>query len=86
MKHPAKRYLFALIAFVATVTLFTAGIGVTLAGIAVAGAVLYWDRLLPLAKRRHVRTPRLSARPLAAEREAYQLVPDEPSLILSPEG
>jgi hypothetical protein len=81
----AKRYLFALIAFVATVTLLTQGIGVTLAGAAVAGVVLYGDRLLPLLKRRPVRAPRLTARPLSAERESYQLVPDEPSLVLSPE-
>lgn len=82
----AKRYLFALIAFVATVTLLTAGIGVTLAGAAVAGVVLYGDRLLPLLQRRPVvRAPRLTARPLAAERDTYELVPDEPSLILSPE-
>jgi hypothetical protein len=82
MKSPAKRYLFALIAFVATVTLLTAGIGVTIAGAAVAAVVLYGDRLAPLLQRRPSRVPRLGARPLGAERDTYQLVPDDPSLIL----
>jgi hypothetical protein len=82
MKHPAKRYLFALIAFVVTVALLTAGIGVTLAGLAAAAVVLYGDRLVPLLQRRPVRAPR----PTAPEREPYQLVPDEPSLILRPES
>jgi hypothetical protein len=82
MKHPAKRYLFALIAFVVTVAFFTAGIGATLAGLAVGAAVLYGDRLAPLLQRRPARAPRRST----SSREPYQLVPDEPSLILSPEG
>lgn len=82
MKHPAKRYLFALIAFVVTVAFFTAGIGATLAGLAVAAAVLYADRLAPLVQHRPAR---VSRRRVAAN-EPYQLVPDEPSLILSPEG
>lgn len=78
MKHPAKRYLFALIAFVVTVAVFTAGIGVTLAGLAVGAAVLYGDRMAPLLKRRPARVPRRNP----VDREAYQLVPDEPSLIV----
>ena len=81
MKHPAKRYLFALIAFVVTVAFFTAGIAVTVAGLAAAAAVLYGDRLPALLQRRP-RRARLATR----TREPYQLVPDEPSLILSVES
>jgi hypothetical protein len=85
MNRPLHRYVIGLIAFAATVTLFTEGIAITIAGLAACAAVVYGDRVVAFERRRRQRPPRITARRPAAEREAYQLVPDEPSLILSPE-
>jgi hypothetical protein len=84
MARPAHRYLAGLIAFTATVTLFTEGIAITIAGLAACAAAIYGDRLVSFERRRRQRPPRLAARRPIRE-EPYQLVPDEPSLILTPE-
>ena len=86
MARPVHRYLIGLIAFAATVTLFTEGIAVTIAGLAACAAVIYGDRIVSFEARRpgRQRPSRPGARRPIRE-EPYQLVPDEPSLILSPE-
>jgi len=91
MKQPVQRYLVGLIAFVATVTLITHGVATTFIALAVCGAIVYGDRILAAWSRRPHRLPRtgprperMRARPPAAESPGYELVPDEPSLILTP--
>jgi hypothetical protein len=85
MARSAHRYLVGLIAFAATVTLFAEGIAITIAGLAACAAVVYGDRIVSFERRRrHQRPARTGARRPIRE-EPYQLVPDEPSLILSPE-
>jgi hypothetical protein len=84
MARPAHRYLVGLIAFAATVTLFTEGIAITIAGLAAGAAVIYGDRIVSFERGRRRRPSRPAARRPIRE-EPYQLVPDEPSLILSPE-
>ena len=87
MHRSAHRYLIGLIAFAATVTLLTEGIVITIAALAACALAIYGDRLLSFERRprrqsRQSRAPRSAHR---AERERYQLVPDEPSLILGAE-
>ena len=91
MKQPVQRYLVGLIAFIATVTLITHGATTTLISLVVCGTVVYGDRILDAWSRRPHRRPRVGprpermrARPLVAESAGYELVPDEPSLILTP--
>jgi hypothetical protein len=93
MKQPLQRYLAGLIAFVATVTLITHGVTTTLIGLAVCGVVVYGDRILaawsqrphPHPRRRTGPRPeRMRARLPVVESAGYELVPDEPSLILTP--
>ena len=90
MKQPVQRYLIGLIAFVATVTLITDGVTTTLIALVVCGAVVYGDRILAAwSQRAHrprtgPRPERMRARSLVAESAGYDLVPDEPSLILTP--
>jgi len=91
MKQPVQRYLVGLIAFVATVTLITHGVTTTLIALVVCGAVVYGDRILAAWSRRPHPRPRtgprperMRARPLVAESAGHDLVPDEPSLILTP--
>jgi|GEM_PF-5378223 len=84
MGRSAHRYLVGLIAFAATVTLFAEGIAITIAGLAACAAVVYGDRIVSFERRRRARPARTNARRPVRE-EPYQLVPDEPSLILSPE-
>lgn len=93
MKQPVQRYLVGLIAFVATVTLITHGMETTLIALAVCGAVVYGDRIVAAwSQRPHPhprprtgpRPERMRARPLVVESAGYDLVPDEPSLILTP--
>jgi len=91
MKQPVQRYLVGLIAFLATVTLITQGVTTTLIALVVCGAVVYGDRILAAwTKRPHPRTrtgprpERMRAHPVVAESAGYELVPDEPSLILTP--
>jgi hypothetical protein len=90
MKQPVQRYLAGLIAFVATVTVITQGVITTLIALVVCGVVVNGDRILALwAQRPHPRPrtgPRLErmrAHPVV-ESAGYDLVPDEPSLILTP--
>jgi hypothetical protein len=85
MHRPVHRYLIGLIAFAATVTLFTEGIAITITGLAACVAAIYGDRVLTFKRGRRRRPARIAPRRPHAERDAYQLVPDEPSLILSPE-
>lgn len=93
MKQPVQRYLVGLIAFVATVTLITHGMTTTLIALAVCGVVVHGDRILAAWSRRPQshrrprsgpRPERMRARPLAVESAGYELVPDEPSLIITP--
>jgi hypothetical protein len=90
MKQPLQRYLVGLIAFVATVTLITHGITTTLIALAVCGVVVYGDRIAaawsqrPHRPRSGPRPERMRAHPVVAESAGYELVPDEPSLILTP--
>jgi hypothetical protein len=90
MKQPVQRYLVGLIAFIATVTLITQGVTTTLIALVVCGAIVYGDRILaawsqrPRRSRSGPRPERMRARPLIAENDGYDLVPDEPSLILTP--
>jgi hypothetical protein len=91
MKQPVHRYLAGLIAFVATVTLITHGVTTTLIALAVCGAIVYGDRILAAwSQRPHPRPrtgprpERMRARPVLAESPGYELVPDEPSLVLTP--
>jgi len=89
MKQPVQRYLAGLIAFAATVTLITQGVTTTLIALAVCGAVVYGDRIVaawsqrPRRPRSGPRPERMRARSLVVE-SGHQLVPDEPSLILTP--
>ena len=89
MKQPVQRYLAGLIAFVATVTLITQGATTTLIALVVCGAVVYGDRVVaawsqrPRRPRSGPRPERMRARSLVVE-SGQQLVPDEPSLILTP--
>jgi UPF0716 family protein affecting phage T7 exclusion len=90
MNQPPQRYLAGLIAFVAIVTLITDGVITTLIALAVCGAVVNGDRILATwAQRPHPRArtgprpERMRARPVV-ESAGYDLVPDEPSLILTP--
>jgi UPF0716 family protein affecting phage T7 exclusion len=89
MKQPVQRYLVGLIAFIATVTLLTHGVTTTLIALVVCAAVVNYDRILAAwahrpRPRSGPRPERMRARPPAAESDAYQLVPDEPSLVLTP--
>jgi len=91
MKQPVQRYLVGLIAFVATVTLITHGVVTTLIALVVCGAVVHGDRILAAWSQRPHPRPRIGPRPermrahtLVAESAGYDLVPDEPSLILTP--
>ncbi|HEY2371862.1 MAG TPA: hypothetical protein VGH82_04885 [Gaiellaceae bacterium] len=90
MNQPVHRYLVGLIAFLATVTLITHGVTTTLIALVVCGAVVYGDRILaaweqrPRRPRTGPRPERMRVRPLVAESAGYDLVPDEPSLILTP--
>jgi hypothetical protein len=91
MKQPVQRYLVGLIAFVATVTLITQGVTTTIIALVVCGAVVYGDRIhAAWSQRPHLRPrsgprpERMRARPLIEESAGYELVPDEPSLILTP--
>lgn len=90
MKQPVQRYLVGLIAFVATVTLITHGVVTTIIALAVCVVVVHGDRILDAWSqrpypRRHTgpRPERMRTRPLIAD-SGHQLVPDEPSLILTP--
>ena len=90
MKQPVQRYLVGLIAFIATVTLITQGVTTTLIALAVCGTIVYGDRILDAwSQRPHPRPrtgprpERMRARPLISD-SGHQLVPDEPSLILTP--
>jgi len=89
MKQPVQRYLAGLIAFAATVTLITQGVTTTLIALAVCSAVVYGDRIVaawsqrPRRPRSGPRPERMRARSLVVE-SGHQLVPDEPSLILTP--
>jgi hypothetical protein len=90
MKQPVQRYLAGVIAFVATVTLITHGVTTTLIALAVCGAVVYGDRIAaawsqrPHRSRSGPRPERLRVQPVVTESAGYELVPDEPSLILTP--
>jgi len=91
MNQPVQRYVVGLIAFVATVTLITQGVTTTLIALVVCGAVVNGDRILAAWSRRPRPRPRTGPRPermrahrLAVESAGYDLVPDEPSLILTP--
>lgn len=91
MKQPVQRYLVGLIAFVATVTLITDGVTTTLIALVVCGSIVYGDRIVAAWSRRPHPRPRtgprperMRARPAVAESAGYELVPDEPSLILTP--
>jgi len=90
MKQPVQRYLVGLIAFIATVTLITEGVTTTLIALAVCVLVVHGDRILDAWARRPrprartgPRPERMRARPLIAD-NGHELVPDEPSLILTP--
>lgn len=91
MKQPVQRYLVGLIAFIATVTLITHGVTTTVIALAVCGVIVYGDRILDAwSQRPHTRSrsgprpERMRAHTLAVETAGYDLVPDEPSLILTP--
>jgi hypothetical protein len=91
MKQPVQRYLVGLIAFIATVTLITHGVITTLVALVVCGAVANGDRILAGWSRRPrtglrigPRPERMRAHPVVVESPGYELVPDEPSLILTP--
>jgi UPF0716 family protein affecting phage T7 exclusion len=91
MKQPAQRYLVGLIAFVATVTLMTHGVITTLIALVVCGVVVNGDRIIAAWSQRPHPRPRTGPRPermrahqVAVESAGYDLVPDEPSLILTP--
>jgi len=90
MKQPVQRYLVGLIAFIATVTLITHGVTTTLIALVVCGAVANADRILAAWSRRPRTHPRIGPRPErmrahpVVESAGYDLVPDEPSLILTP--
>jgi hypothetical protein len=91
MKQPAQRYLVGLIAFVATVTLITEGVVTTLIALVVCGTVANGDRVLAAWSRRPRTHPRIGPRPermrahpVVVQSPGYELVPDEPSLILTP--
>jgi hypothetical protein len=90
MKQPVQRYLVGLIAFIATVTLITHGVITTLIALVVCAAVVNGDRILEAWAQRPRPRPRIGPRPErmrarpVVESAGYDLVPDEPSLILTP--
>ena len=90
MKQPVQRYLVGLIAFAVTVTLITHGVTTTIIALAVCGVVVYGDRIFDAWSQRPHRRPRVGPRPErmrarpVVENAGYDLVPDEPSLILTP--
>ncbi len=90
MTQPVQRYIAGLIAFAATVTLITQGVITTLIALVVCGVVVNGDRILEAWSHRPHPRPRIGPRPErmrarpVVENAGYDLVPHEPSLILTP--
>jgi hypothetical protein len=90
MEQHFRRYFFGAVGFAFVLTWATLGATDAIAAVIVCGAAMNADHLMQLINRaqtrpelgRRPRRSTLGARPLGAE-HAYQLVPDDPSLILS---
>jgi hypothetical protein len=90
MEMHFRRYFFGAIGFAFVITSATLGVSDAILAVIVGGVAMNAGKLVHLIERAQIRSaperrPRRSAlatRPIHAE-HAYQLVPDEPSLILS---
>jgi hypothetical protein len=90
METQFRRYFFGAIGFAFVITSATLGVTDAILAVIVGGIAMNAGQLVHLIERAQIRSaperrPRrsaLAARPMHAE-HAYQLVPDEPSLILS---
>jgi hypothetical protein len=88
MEQHVRRYFFGVVGFAFVVTWATLGATDAIVAVIMCVAGMNVDHLSHLMNGTQTRTGRrpprstLAARPLDAE-HAYQLVPDEPSLILS---
>lgn len=90
MEMQFRRYFFGAVGFAFVVTAATLGVTDAILAVIARGAAMHAGQLAHLIQRAQIklepgRRPQrtaLAARPIRAE-HAYQLVPDEPSLILS---
>jgi hypothetical protein len=90
METQLRRYFFGVIGFAFVITSATLGVTDAILAVIVGGIAMNAGQLVRLRERARIRSaperrPRrvaLAARPMHAE-HAYQLVPDDPSLILS---
>jgi hypothetical protein len=76
MHNTLTRYTVAALAFAFVVTTATVGVGSAVLATAAATAALAWPRLAGTFTRGRTRPPRRRTTP-------YELVPDDPSLIIS---